>query len=115
MKPADSVTAVVEDGRAVFTVTSESGIGEATLARTSGDWPGHVTLRFRYTSGRPFQTIEGFELTTARLRARGGLKGEGGLPFTLPDAAGMFPARPAAGVLNVEVERTKSGLDVKLP
>jgi hypothetical protein len=51
-KPVDSVVAQKEKDRTVFVVTSESGIGDATIVLTSGQWPENFTLRFVSSKGQ---------------------------------------------------------------
>jgi hypothetical protein len=44
-KPEDRVNVALADGNAIFTVTSPSGIGGATIERTGEKWPRAVILR----------------------------------------------------------------------
>jgi hypothetical protein len=44
-RAADGVKITVEDGRAVFTVTSPGGIGKATIDRKGAQWPKAAVLR----------------------------------------------------------------------
>src|SRR5437763_15626709 len=80
-KAADTVVAQKEKDRTVFVVTSESGIGDATIVLNSGDWPENVTLRFVHAKGRGFTTLEDIRLYTDRVVVTGAEKVSGKMPF----------------------------------
>lgn len=119
-KPADTVVARKEKGRTVFVVTSESGIGSATIVLAGGEWPENVTLRFLYAKGKGFGALEDIRLSTDRVVVQGAQKMSGRMPFCFagPDAARdvIEPgAREAAGSLDVRVRHAKEAMDVTLP
>lgn len=69
-KTEDSIAVKTDDKRTVLVVASASGIGSATVALRSGQWPKHIGLRFEYPKGREFTLLEGFSITTSRLRVQ---------------------------------------------
>src|SRR5262245_1853966 len=62
-----------EKSRTLFVVTSQTGIGGATVRLASGAWPRDVAVRFLYSAQKGFATLESVRLTTARLQAHGAL------------------------------------------
>jgi hypothetical protein len=119
-KGADSVVAQKEKDRTVFVVTSESGIGGATIVLASGEWPENVTLRFQYSKGKGLHTLEDIRLSTDRVVVEGTQKSSGKMPFCFagPDVKQdvIEPGgRKAAGLLDVRVHHREAALDVTLP
>jgi hypothetical protein len=120
-KAADSVVARTEKDRTVFVVTSESGIGGATIVLAGGEWPQHVTLRFRYATGKGFHWLEDIRLSTDRVVVAGAQKLSGRMPFCFagPDSDKLDVIQPggreAAGLLDVRVRHGKEAMDVTLP
>src|SRR6478672_11865435 len=78
---ANSVVAQKEKDRTVFLVTSESGIGGATIVLAGGEWPENVTLRFLYSKGKGFNWLEDIRLSTDRVVVDGAQKMSGRMPF----------------------------------
>lgn len=115
-KPTDSITVLAEEKRTGFLITDSFGIGRATLFSKSGRWPKAAFLRFQYEKGRGFQTLEGLNITTARLLIQGDAQTSGKMRFYLPDHQGKFNTNDApAGEINVLVEKRKSAIEVLLP
>lgn len=119
-KKKDSVVAQKEKDRTVFVVTSESGIGDATIVLASGEWPENITLRFQYSKGEGFHWFEGIRLYSDRVVVSGTEKMSGKMPFCFagPDVTQdvIQPGgRDAAGLLDVRVRRTDAAMDVTLP
>jgi hypothetical protein len=119
-KAADSVVAQKEKDRTVFVVTSESGIGEAAIVLTAGEWPENVTLRFQYSKGKGFQTLEDIRLYSDRVVVQGTQKSSGKMPFCFAGRDVKLDViepggREAAGFLDVRVRDGKEALDVTLP
>ena len=119
-KGANSVVAEKEKDRTIFVVTSESGIGGATIVLAGGEWPENVTLRFLYSKGKGFHWLEDIRLSTDRVVVEGAQEVSGRMPFCFagPDAAQdvIEPgAREAAGLLDVRVRPGKEAMDVTLP
>ena len=120
-KAADSVVAQKEKDRTVFVVSSESGIGGATIVLAGGEWPENVTLRFLYSKGRGFHWLEDIRLSTDRVVVEGAQKLSGRMPFCFagPDSDKLDVIQPggreAAGLLDVRVRHGKEGMDVTLP
>jgi hypothetical protein len=114
---ADAATTVVESGRAIVVVTSETGIGRMTLTPKEKRWPRDVTLRLRYGSGKPFTTLEGFELTASRMQVRSSSKQSGRVPFFLADDDGKFSRDDLnpSGWLKLEFKSHGDDLDVIFP
>ena len=79
-KVADSVVAQKEKDRTVFVVTSESGIGGATIVLAGGEWPEKVTLRFLNSEGKAFTTLEDIRLYTDRVLIQGAQAQSGKMP-----------------------------------
>jgi hypothetical protein len=48
-KPQDDVDVKIQDGRALVTVRSATGIGAAVIERTAGHWPSTVVVRLELT------------------------------------------------------------------
>jgi hypothetical protein len=120
-KAADSVVARAEKDRTVVVVTSESGIGGATILPAGGEWPENVTLRFQYAEGKGFHSLEDVRLSTDRVVVEGAEKMSGRMPFCFagPDSDKRDVIQPggrtAAGLLDVRVRRTEAVMDVTLP
>lgn len=116
-KPDDSLAVKTDDKRTLLVVTSASGIGNATITLTAGQWPKHIALRFQYPKDRGFDGLEGFSLTTARLQVQDkGQPGQTKMPFHLLDGEGKVDPNDAdAGELNVVVERRRGALEIVLP
>lgn len=115
-RAGDSATVTEEAGRAVVTVTSETGIGQMTLS-ARGRWPGDVTLRLRYRGETPFKTLEGFEMTSSRMQVRTNSGQSGKAPFFLVDDNGAFPRDDLqpSGWLKLEIEPNGNALDLRIP
>jgi hypothetical protein len=113
-KGDDSIIAAKDGDKVVFTITGKSGTGNGTITLKEGQWPKEVVLRFQHGKGQPFKGLEDFHLTTARFKVDGSQKTSKAMPFSLAGDDGKFAGGPA-GTLNVAVEVTKDGLDVKLP
>ena len=119
-KDEDSFVARKEKDRTVFVITSKSGIGGVDIDLASGAWPQKVTLRFLYSEGKAFRTLEDFRLYTDRILIQGSQQESGKMPFRFVVADDKFdaiqPGGPeAAGLLDVRVHRGEGGLDVTLP
>jgi hypothetical protein len=118
---ANSVVAQKEKDRTVFVVTSESGIGGATIVLAGGEWPENVTLRFQYSKGKGFHWLEDIRLSTDRVVVEGTQKSSGKMPFCFagPDSDKQDVIQPggreAAGFLDVRVRHKKEAMDVTLP
>jgi len=117
-KPKDSITARRDMDRAVFTITSESGIGGATLSVTASKWLPNASLYFQYGKDKGYRSLENLVVSTSRLKATGAVAKAGThkLPFVFADADGKIPAgQPAAGFLEVLGVLHKDVLEVTLP
>jgi hypothetical protein len=118
-KPDDSIAVGKDGDRVVFTVTTKSGIGGATIRLTAGRWPRETVVRFRYAAkDKDFTTLESFGLATARLTAGGVFKEKEAekTSFVLADADGATdPKQPAAGSLDVTAKRRDGALELTLP
>lgn len=119
-KATDSVVVQKEKDRTVFVVTSESGIGGASIVLADGAWPEKVTLRFVYSKGKGFHWLEDIRMSTDRVVVAGAQKFSGKMLFCFagPDAKldVIEPGgRDAAGFLDVRVHHTKEAMDVTLP
>jgi hypothetical protein len=117
---ANSVVAQKEKDRTVFVVTSESGIGGATVVLAGGEWPEKITLRFVYSKGKGFNWLEDIRLSTDHVVVAGAQKMSGRMPFCFagPDAKQdvIQPGgRDSAGLLDVRVHHEKEAMDVTLP
>jgi hypothetical protein len=113
-KADDSITAAKDGDTVVFTITGKSGIGSGTVTLKEGQWAKVVVLRFQHGKGQPFKGLEDFHLTTARFKVDGSQRKSKAMPFSLAGDDGKFADGPA-GTLNVVVEETKDGLEVRLP
>ena len=120
-KGANSVVAEKEKDRTIFVVTSESGIGGATIVLADGEWPENVTLRFQYSKGKGFDWLEDIRMSTDRVVVEGTQKMSGRMPFCFagPDSEKQDVIQPggreAAGLLDVRVRAGKAAMDVTLP
>jgi hypothetical protein len=115
-KAGDAVQVQVEGQRAVFAVTSATGIGELSVRLKSGSWPRQVVLRLLRADGGEFSTLEGFRLTTERLQVRSSLGESNRMSFFLPDAEGKFdPKSPQAGTLQVIAGPQGKAMEVTPP
>lgn len=63
-KPQDTVQILQEGEQLVVLITSESGIGSATINLRKGVWPSRAVVRLRYAPGRPFPYLESFTIRT---------------------------------------------------
>ena len=116
-KPGDTAMLIEEAGRTVVLVTSHTGIGQMTLSLKQGRWPKDVTLRLRYANSRPFTTLEGFDMTTSRIKVKASSGQSGKTPLLLPDDEGVFSNNDAdpAGWLKIEFKPKGDDLDVIFP
>ena len=118
---ANSVVAQKEKDRTVFVVSSESGIGGATIVLAGGEWPENVTLRFLYSKGKGFHTLEDLRMSTDQVAVAGSQASSGKMPFCFagPDSDKQDVIQPggreAAGLLDVRVRAGKEAMDVTLP
>ena len=80
-----------------------------------GPWPRDVAIRLRLKS------LEGFTITTDRLRTHGSQGTSGKFEFSLRNAKGEFEKAPTggdyliAGTLDIRVERQKDEIVVTFP
>jgi len=113
-EPEDTITVTNQAERTTFVVTSASGIGRGSIALGAGAWSRHVVIRLK-----GFKSLEGFTLSTSKLRVEGSLRESGKMPFCLADAAGKFDPQDRldrfAGYLGIVVERRDDGLEIILP
>lgn len=115
-KQTDSIAVLNEEKRTVFVVTSPFGIGNATISLASGSWPKNITLKFQYDKSRGFYELEGLDLTTARMQAKGGIHYSGKMPFYFADDKGIFnPGESSAGEVAVLIERRNGAIEATLP
>lgn len=119
-KAADSVVAQKEKDRTVFVVTSASGIGGATIVLAGGEWPENVTLRFLYSKGKGFHTLEDIRLSTDRVVVQGTQTMSRKMPFCFAGPDNKLDViepggRESAGFLDVRVHHGKEAMDVTLP
>ncbi len=61
-KAEDRIEFSEKDGTTIASVRSPSGIGSATIRRTSGDWSVHMTLRLH------LQGLEGLKVSNGKLK-----------------------------------------------
>lgn len=117
-REGDSIT-VREKGKGVqIVITSKTGIGSAEVRLTEGAWPKDVTLRFEYADGlgNGFKMLEGFTLTTERLRIDGSHKQSGALPVYFPDSEGTYDQNsPPGGHLRVTCAPVEGAMELVLP
>lgn len=71
-KPEDRVTVTLEKDTAIFDVSSQSGIGGATITTTSGKWPTTVILRL-HLSG-----LESFAISSGKIKLTGSVLSHSG-------------------------------------
>lgn len=117
-REGDSLTLRQRDKALQILITSKTGIGSAEIKVTEGSWPRDVTLRFEYAAGlgNGFKMLEGFTLTTDRLRVDGSHKQSGALPVYFPDADGNYgPDWPPAGHLRVTCTPVEGAMELVLP
>jgi multidrug efflux pump subunit AcrA (membrane-fusion protein) len=112
-KVGDAIDVVKEPKRTLLVVTSESGIGDATILLKAGQWPENVTIRFQHGKGKGFESLEEIRLTTERVQVEGSKKLSGKFGFSFLDAQ-RKPAQ-AAGVLDVPVAVRDGAIEVTLP
>jgi hypothetical protein len=101
-------------------VTSESGIGGATIVLAGGEWPENVALRFQYSKGKGFHWLEDIRLSTDRVVVDGTQKMSGRMPFCFAGSDAKEDViqpggRESAGYLDVRVHHAKEAMDVTLP
>ena len=70
-KPEDRVAASVEEGSTTFTVTSPSGIGQATIERKGDAWPKTVVLRLN------LKGLESLVISNGKTELSASVGGEG--------------------------------------
>lgn len=114
--PADKAVVSEEEGRTIVTVTSATGIGRMTLS-AKDRWPKEITLRLRYAHGKPFKTLEGFDVTSSRLQIRSNSSESKKARFFLADDDGKFCRDDVipSGWLNLEYKPHGDDLDVIFP
>lgn len=115
--------------RTVYLIKSPSGIGDAKITRSDGDWPRNIAIRLQYDDERAFGMLESCSLRTDRL--------EIGCALRIPDLARRQPVPvklpfwflnptgdpkfqhtggiKAAGTLDATVQLQSTGLEITLP
>ena len=112
----DQIAVVQSQSGSEFLVTSSTGIGQAKIKLTSGEWPKHVTLKFQYDASRPFTRLESFALSSSRWLVRGSSDMSGAMPFYLPDPSGSATSTEGpAGTLAITVTQDRDAFIVSLP
>jgi hypothetical protein len=121
----ESVSLHREGKQAVFVITSERGIGKATIRLNPDRWLQDVVLRFQYQEGSGFEMLESLGITTdcfqiswTPSRDKDDLYqwGEQRMGFYLANAEGKFVQDGSVtGYLIAKVEKTKQGIEVRLP
>jgi hypothetical protein len=115
-EPSDSMITLQEQAKTVFLVTHAHGIGRATIILNTGYWPEHIHLRFRYTKGQGFQSLEKLTITTSHLMVESDGKQAGNMPFYFLDGSGHFDKNASpAGEMSISVEKRPEALEVVLP
>jgi hypothetical protein len=114
-KADDTSVIKQESGRTVIVVTTQTGIGRATLS--AKEWPADVTLRLRYAQSKPFKTLEGFEMTTSRLQVRSSSGNSGKVPFFLATEDGKYGRDDLnpSGWLKLDFKQQSDNLDIIFP
>src|SRR5438067_2455769 len=112
-KPQDSIEARKDEKRTVFVVTSQSGIGEGTIALTEGRWPRDIVLRLQYDKERGFKMLESFGLTTNRIWVSGSQRTSGKMALYFLSPEGK--PGDVAGQVNVTVAEKAGALELTLP
>jgi hypothetical protein len=110
----ESVEVRVEADRTVYVITGgKASGGTIKICLKAGQWPRDVTLRLSKSS-----FVDTFSVTTDHVYFADTryFSGSGKMPFVLRNAKGDFDSGgPATGTLNVVIEKTKEGLDFRLP
>lgn len=114
-KTDDTSVIKQESDRTVIVVTSQTGIGRATLS--AKEWPADVTLRLCYAQSKPFKTLEGFEMTTSRLQVRSNSGNSGKVPFFLATEDGKYGRDDLnpSGWLKLDFKPRVDDLDIVFP
>ena len=73
-RSADKVTVARENGVTVFNIDSSNGIGWAKIENDKA-WPMKAIVRLRYSSGRQWQHLENFSISSGRAVISTSMKG----------------------------------------
>lgn len=116
-REGDTVQIQAEPERAVVILTSRSGIGRATITPGNQGFPRDIVLRLKYQGGRPFKTLEGFDMTSSRMQVRSSSGQSGKAPFFLAGDEGKFSNDDVnpSGWLKLEFKPHGDDLDVIFP
>ncbi len=106
-KAEDRVEFSVKDGTITASVRSPSGIGSASISRTTGDWPDRMTLRLH------LQGLEGLKVSTGKLELVAEVAGPDKKRF-LQATKSSQPGNPSGHKTLAEYEIRTFGKDGKL-
>ena len=114
-KRADRIEVQRQNDQTIFLVTSESGIGKATVKLTAGQWPKKSAVRLRYASGRGFGNLEMFQCKTATIGFLASLHNSKGARWYRVKKDGQFETSAEVDGPHVIVRREKDWIEVELP
>lgn len=108
-KPQDKFTASVEKSVPVWTITSRSGIGHATVSLKSGSVPQKVIIRFAGMHNLSFLQVD-----NGKLSVQGGVSRRGEKNLIHFDDQGKKIGRAGAAACTMHVVPLKDGIEVEL-
>jgi hypothetical protein len=107
-KPGDSAAIAVTGNVMVVSITSETGIGEATLTRTGDKWPARIVIRLGVRS------LESFDMQNGIIQFNTSMKSPKQMPYW---KIGTNPSPPNSpdGVLDAIVSRAEGVMTITVP
>ena len=113
----DAVSVDKENGVTVFNVVSSNGIGWAKIQNEKA-WPMKAVVRLNYKSGRQWQHLEGFSISSSRATISSSLRG--GLevrPLTDKGRQSLegLSEEELAERVGLQIKTAESGIEIELP
>jgi len=108
-RKGDKVEIVTAGNQSVLLVTSELGIGQATVKASNGVWPERLVLRFYLGD------LEGLTLTNSRIHMSSFLGASGQTLYYAKDNAGRVDRSAPAGHIYLTIVKQPTYIDVIVP
>lgn len=107
-KTEDSVAISTKRDATVLSVTSKSGIGEATLVRLGEKWPTDIKIRLKLNN------LESFGMSNGNIRFNTSIRSPDRMPYWVMGKNAKQPDAPD-GALDVPIRRVDEWFEIDVP
>ena len=107
-KTEDALVVTPREEGSTVSITSESGIGRATLTRAGKSWSPSILIRLKLNN------LESFRMSNGNIRFRTSMKSPAQIPYWKIGKKGKPPHSPD-GTLKVPVRRTGEWFEIHVP